>query len=175
MNEFRVIVTGSRKWPSQDLVWEALGMVCCERLPDGGTLTVVHGACPTGADYFAHTWFDLPTEPEYVTVEEPHPADWDACSVDCAHAPHRNRSGRMYCPVAGHRRNRHMVWLGADLVLAFPLPGPRTRSRGTWDCVKRAQAAGIPVEVQSLDFQPRFTFDQVAEALGAVDEAVGEL
>jgi hypothetical protein len=34
-----------------------------------------------------------------------------------------------------------MVDLGADLCLAFPMP----RSRGTWDCVRRAKKAGIVV------------------------------
>ena len=169
MSEFRVIVTGSRTWPSENIVWEALAFALCENLPDGGTVTVVHGACPTGADHFAHTWFTLPVDAEYVTVEEPHPADWANCAPECRH-PKSHRRGRVYCPAAGHRRNAEMVALGADLVLAFPLPGPRTRSRGTWDCVKRARAAGIPVEVQALEFQPRFAFDQIAEALGAVDD-----
>lgn len=171
MNEFRVIVTGSRNWASEDLVWEALAFVCAEHLPDGGTLTVVHGACPTGADYFAHTWFGLPNDPEYVEVEEPHPADWfRACDANCYHRPRPD--GR--CAMAGHIRNQEMVDLGADLVLAFPLPGPRTRSRGTWDCVKRAEAAGIPVERHSVDFQPRLSFDELADVVAAVDEAVRE-
>ena len=32
---------------------------------------------------------------------------------------------------------------GADRVYAFPMKG----SRGTWDCVRRAEKAGIPVTV----------------------------
>jgi hypothetical protein len=57
---------------------------------------------------------------------EAHPADWD-------------RHG----PPAGGRRNQLMVDLGADVCLAFPGP----TSTGTWDCVRRARAAGIPVVV----------------------------
>ena len=43
---------------------------------------------------------------------------------------------------AGPIRNQWMVNAGADVCLAFPLAG----SVGTWDCVRRARAAGIPVE-----------------------------
>ena len=48
-----------------------------------------------------------------------------------------------YGQAAGGIRNQEMVNLGRYLVcLAFPLAG----SVGTWDCVRRARAAGIPVE-----------------------------
>lgn len=57
---------------------------------------------------------------------ERHPADWTA-------------HGR----AAGIIRNAEMVALGAGECLAFPGPA----SRGTWDCVDRAYAAGIFVEV----------------------------
>lgn len=163
--QFRILVTGSRKWPSENIVWEAIAFALCENLPDGGAVTLVHGACPTGADHFAHTWFGLPLDGDFTAVEETHPADWDRCVPECRH-PQAWRRGRRYCPAAGHRRNQEMVELGADLVLAFPLPGPRTRSRGTWDCVRRAKAAGIPVEVQALEFTPRLSF-----ADGAVPDA----
>lgn len=174
MNTFRVLVTGSRRWPSQDAVWEALAFVCCENLPDGGTLTVVHGACKTGADAFARSWCAIVDPPTDVTdihvLEEPHPVkNWQHCRPECNHPPKRHRDGTPYCPAAGNYRNADMVALGADLVLAFPLPGPRSRSTGTWDCVKRAEAAGLPVEVQSLDFQPRLEFDAVADAVAAAD------
>lgn len=43
---------------------------------------------------------------------------------------------------AGGIRNQEMVDLGGFVAcLAFPLAG----SKGTWDCVRRAEAAGIPV------------------------------
>jgi hypothetical protein len=44
---------------------------------------------------------------------------------------------------AGNQRNQRMVDLGADVCLAFPLAS----SRGTWDCARRARAAGIHVQV----------------------------
>jgi hypothetical protein len=137
--EFRLLITGSRSWPDQDAVWESIAMAIAENLPDGGTVTVVHGGCPTGADHFAHTWFSLPIcDPEYQAVEEVHPADW-------------NRHGK----AAGPRRNAEMITLGADLVLAFPLPGDRSLSRGTWHCVDAARKAGLRVEVVAPVGQPR--------------------
>jgi hypothetical protein len=153
MTDMRVIVTGSREWPSRAAVWEALAGVLNENVEDGETITVVHGAA-RGADRFAAEWCHLPDEPGYhvTVVEEPHPADW-----------------ARYGKAAGPMRNREMVDLGADLVLAFPLPGPRERSRGTWDCVEAAEAHGIPVEVKELEFQPQFSFEDVAEAREAVE------
>jgi len=41
-----------------------------------------------------------------------------------------------------------MVDAGADIAYAFPIEG----SKGTWDLVKRAQKAGIPVQVYGEDF-----------------------
>src|SRR3990167_3968368 len=43
---------------------------------------------------------------------------------------------------AGSIRNQQMLDTGIDLVLAFPGPD----SRGTWDMVRRAERAGVPVE-----------------------------
>lgn len=42
---------------------------------------------------------------------------------------------------AGPIRNQEMIGLAPDVVVAFPLPG----SKGTWDAVRRARKAGIPV------------------------------
>jgi hypothetical protein len=49
---------------------------------------------------------------------------------------------------AGPERNQEMVDAGADIVYAFPVEG----SRGTWDLVKRARKAGLPVQVYGEDF-----------------------
>lgn len=176
MSDFRVIVTGSRSFPCEDDVWEALAMAIAEHCDPGDTFTVVHGACPTGADAASSSWFALPDGGSGVTlVEEPHPAHWEAnCLPDCTHRPRRNRAGRLYCPAAGMRRNAEMVALGADLVLAFPLEGPRNRSRGTYDCIARATAARIPVEIQTPSMMPRFTAADLAEAMDAVAEAVAD-
>lgn len=128
MTNFRAIVTGSRIYPNEADVWDALSMVVAERLGPGDTLTVVHGDCPTGADRFAHNWCaaqDAMTYTSYRVVEERYPADWD-------------RHGK----AAGPIRNQEMVDLGADLVLAFVF-GP---SRGTHHCIAAAERAGIPIE-----------------------------
>lgn len=53
--------------------------------------------------------------------------------------PYKKELGK----AGGPARNQDMVDSGADLCLAFP----DDRSIGTWDCVQRAKAAGIPVEV----------------------------
>lgn len=130
MTDVRVIVTGSRDWPDPKAVWLALAEFA--NTLSQGTLTVVHGDCPTGADRAAARWCRLPVNgPRTVAVvEEPHPADW-----------------AQYGRAAGPIRNREMVDAGADLVLAFPLPGPKSLSKGTWDCIGAAEAHGIPVRV----------------------------
>lgn len=43
---------------------------------------------------------------------------------------------------AGGIRNQVMVNRGADVCVGAPVPG---RSKGTYDCMRRARAAGIPV------------------------------
>lgn len=115
----RILVTGSRNWTDRDAVFNALTDVLTE-CGHPADAVVVHGACPTGADRMAdEIWSGFLGYPV-----ERHPADW-------------SRFGRG----AGPRRNQEMVDLGADLCLAFLVPG----SRGTADCVTRAERAGIPV------------------------------
>lgn len=50
-------------------------------------------------------------------------------------------------PKAGPERNQRMVDAGADVCLAFP----RVASKGTWDCVRRARAAGIKVLIYTSE------------------------
>lgn len=119
----RVLVTGSRQHADRDGVRAALNVVLSQ-MPLHEKLVVVHGACPTGADRWADEWARTHTGCHDVTAER-HPADW--------------RMGKQ----AGHWRNAHMVNLGADLVLAFYQPG--AANKGTADCVRRAEEAGIPV------------------------------
>lgn len=116
----RILVTGSRQWP-----WERYAVIAralFDEHEDGAVL--VTGGCPTGADDLALAIWRANAGP--TCTSEIHPADWD-------------RYGRS----AGPRRNQAMVDLGADVCLAFVLPG----SRGTWDCVRKAKAAGIPTKV----------------------------
>lgn len=115
----RILVTGSRNWADRDVVFETLMDVLAER-GHPADMVLVHGACPTGADKMAdEIWCGF-----LGYRVERHPAEW-------------SQFGR----AAGPRRNQEMVDAGADLCVAFLMPG----SRGTADCVKRAEAAGIPV------------------------------
>lgn len=115
----RVLVTGSRDLETSQPVDEAL-WAQARLVGDLGKLTVVHGDCPTGADYFARQF--CTRHPE--VTEERYPALWGK-----------------YGKAAGMIRNGTMCNLGADVCLAFVRPG----SKGTVDCVQRAKVAGIPV------------------------------
>jgi hypothetical protein len=114
----RILVTGSRDWADRLAVRSAL----YDLFEEHGTILVVHGDCPTGADLFASEW--VGDNWQLGVREEKHPADW-------------RRHGR----AAGPIRNRKMVAAGADLCLAFPLGA----SPGTRGCMAAARAAGIPV------------------------------
>jgi YspA, cpYpsA-related SLOG family len=126
----RILVTGSRDWPYPEAVYRELSQASLNARVAGEIVTIVDGACPTGADSHAHKW----TELVYATEvnSERHPADWNA-------------EGR----AAGPLRNQRMVALGADLCIAFRLNG----SRGTTDCIQRAKAAGIPCRVIDLTIE----------------------
>lgn len=87
-------------------------------------LTVVHGACPKGADFLASLVVQECASEGRQMAEEAHPADWDTYGI-----------------TAGFRRNAEMVELGADVCLAF-FAGP---SKGTKHCSNLAKKAGIEV------------------------------
>ena len=149
----RIIETGSRLWVDRQTLREALFAVAREA---GGLhrVLLVHGDCPAtdsktpGADQLAAKW--AADNHGHGVRTEPHPANWDSCTWSCPRS-HRIRKkpgdtvhpGLLddYCPGAGPRRNAEMVNLGAFRLLAFPLPS----SRGTWNAVGLARAAGIVV------------------------------
>ena len=118
----RILITGSRDWKGVADIVNAIWEYAMNPNSDviAGTV-IVHGDCPTGADNIA----DHMANELGITVER-HPANW-----------------ALYGKSAGPLRNQEMVDLGADICLAFPLP----ESRGTWDCIRRARAAGIPVMI----------------------------
>jgi hypothetical protein len=117
----RILITGSREWSNRDLIREALMTHAGEDATEHPENTVlIHGANPRGAD----TLGAQEAEKLGYTIEA-YPADW--------------RRGK----VAGNLRNQDMVDTGADVCLAFPT----SSSRGTWDCVRRAKAAGIEVVI----------------------------
>ncbi|NEA52379.1 SLOG family protein [Streptomyces sp. SID10815] len=124
MTPFRVLVTGSRDWPTPSVVWAALNDLLLDTLPTGRRLLVVHGDCPRGADAHAAQWAGVAGQLADTVAVEPHPADW-----------------RQYGKAAGYRRNAEMVQLGADVCLAFIKDG----SRGASHTAQLAETAGIPV------------------------------
>jgi hypothetical protein len=105
----RVLVCGGRDFDDIALVYECL----TELRPS----VVIHGGCPTGADFFADSWARANAE---ISVFY---ADW-------------TRHGK----AAGPLRNQRMIDEGKpDAVLAFD------GGRGTADMVRRARAAGLQI------------------------------
>lgn len=119
----RVLVCGGRDYPDRHAVWRELDRLCeaDDAHPLGKVaLTIIHGACRTGADRWADEWAVI----NWSKFEE-FPADWD-------------RYGR----AAGPIRNQRMLDQGKpDLVLAFP------GGAGTRDMIARALRAGVRVEL----------------------------
>jgi hypothetical protein len=122
---FRVLVTGWRNWPHLFRFVIDLELSKVTHHYPAASYVVVHGQCPHGGvDKYADAW----AQSVKMATPEPHPADW---------ASHGKGAGMI--------RNGEMVAAGADLCLAFPGPG----SRGTWDCMRRAVEAGIPLRTVS--------------------------
>jgi len=119
MRPRRVLVTGSREWTDERTINEALAEAW-RALGSRADTVLVQGECHLGgADGIAKRIWEgrgLPVEG--------HPAEFGP-------------DGH----VLGPKRNKHMVDLGADLCLAFPLAS----SRGTRNCMRLAREAGIPV------------------------------
>lgn len=74
MKPYRVLVTGSRDWPTPSVVWAALNDVRTETLLAGRSLIVVHGACLAGADLHAAQWADVAGQFSRQVTAEDHPA-----------------------------------------------------------------------------------------------------
>lgn len=139
---YRILVTGSREFDAAPLLAYRLGLAVGYGLTRGLEVTVMHGGCRTGADKLADA---IARAHEGITVD-PHPVlRWAApCRAECKPGHRKTRrDGSDYCPVAGNYRNQEMVDTGPDLVLAFFKRG--AANSGTSDCVRRAEAARIPV------------------------------
>lgn len=124
----RVLVTGSRDWEGIQkefqiqMILDTL-LAFCTMI--GTKLTIIHGACPSGADAAADRWARR-RDSEGVSVQV-YPADWET-----------------YGKAAGPRRNEVMVrGSRADLCLAFLRGG----STGTLHTVGLAREAGIPTYI----------------------------
>lgn len=117
----RILITGSRDWTDKDAVIDAIMDLNNWYPIDWDEVVIVHGDCPTGADKIADDWAKA------TGIEtDPHPANWE-----------------LFGKAAGPKRNKEMVDLGADIVLAFP----KGKSAGTRGCIKLAQEAGLPVKI----------------------------
>lgn len=119
----RVLVCGGRDYQDRDSVFRELNKLCgtiSDEYPMGTIqLTIIHGACRTGADCWADEWAVV----NWAQLIE-FPAEW-----------------RIHGKAAGPIRNQRMLDEGKpDLVIAFP------GGRGTADMVRRAKAAGIRVD-----------------------------
>lgn len=116
-NALRVLITGSRYYDNRSQMESALN-IHTMHIPRLRKVTVVHGGAP-GADTLAGEIA------KYLGMQvEVHPAEWGK-----------------YGKAAGPIRNKHMVDLGADICLAFPVGD----SHGTRGCMSLAEEAGIPV------------------------------
>ncbi len=134
MAGFRVLVTAGRNRRDERTVWDDLTAL----LRDHGKLTVVHGACSTGGDAFAARWCATAYRAGKAVEEVPYPAElfgaWPSC---------------------GPKRNKHMVSLGADEVLAYPDHSDVGRgSPGTYGCIGLAVKRGLSVRIRRLPDDP---------------------
>lgn len=121
MTKPRILVTGSRDWTDREAIEEALFQAWIDLGSNRETI-LVQGECHLGgADIIAKEIWEY----QGMTVEG-HPAEMGP-------------DGH----VLGPKRNAYMVSLGADMCLAFPLPS----SRGTYNCIRLAREAGIPVRI----------------------------
>ncbi|MFD9443454.1 DUF2493 domain-containing protein [Streptomyces sp. NPDC060001] len=145
-----IALTGSRAWPDPKLLEDTLLYVWHDALQIGYTSIELMQGCADGADTIGGLW----ARRNGIPVRE-RPADWDGpCGPDCQPGHRRrNRRGSEFCPLAGHRRNQQMVDEHPLLFVAAPVrctaakcrPLPPHDSHGTADCIRRAEAAGIPV------------------------------
>lgn len=140
-DSYRVLVTGSRDWKNRTLINLVLDGAFVEAANARRIVTLVEGACPTGADDMAYAWALWMRSRDLPVRFERHPA---------RNHPTEDFGPWPYC---GPRRNQHMVNLGADVCQAFigPCTSPRCRipgvhpSHGATGCALLAEQAGIPV------------------------------
>lgn len=133
----RVLVCGGRDYDRFAHVYDVLTEVQDEKGPFEVVIAGRHpGEEPNGTDYWAESWSFMERIPFYGF-----PARWG----DLRHADaviRKRRNGTQYDANAGPRRNARMIAEGKpDLVIAFP------GGKGTADMIRKARAAGIPVEI----------------------------
>ncbi len=128
----RLLICGSRKWKARNPIYVVLFGIeeICEY-----DVTLIHGACPTGADDIASDWGDTHLPPE---KHLKFPAHWEhgnACEFEC---------DEVCGKAAGHIRNKKMLDVAKpDLVYAFA--DDLSVSPGTKGMIELAKKAGVPV------------------------------
>ncbi|ABE67714.1 hypothetical protein Wildcat_134 [Mycobacterium phage Wildcat] len=135
----RVLISGSRNWPSFRMVQNILNDAYW-RAEEAGDLPlrVRHGNAP-GADTCAAAWVRMAQRADWDVYNESFPAEWQ--HEGCTH-PKGVRNGDWYCKAAGPLRNQRMLDHPGRIDEAHFFPAED--SRGTWDMWDRAEAAGIP-------------------------------
>lgn len=125
MNELRILVTGDRYWNQPFIIKRELENVAYMRMPPYDVIKVIQGGA-NGADALARK---IAEEQGWqsITVE----AEWDK-----------------YGLAAGPIRNQRMIdEYKPDICLAFHTD--LSKSKGTLDCIKRANRVGIPIHLFS--------------------------
>lgn len=122
----KILVTGSRDWPH-----DKMGIIL-DAIKASGATILVHGAARGVDSMAAHAGRLLNLD------VRPYPAEWTVDGV--------------YNPGAGPQRNQRMLDEEhrpdepIERVLAFP----RGESRGTYDMIRRCEAAGLRVTTHWL-------------------------
>jgi hypothetical protein len=126
----KVLVTGSRDWTNMAAIEREL-----RKLPPGST--IIHGACPTGADMMA----DKVAMKLGFKIRR-YPADWNDPTLPNPKAAGSIRNAKMI-------REEHPDQEGEPIAFSLAFTLDLNRSRGTKDCALRARKAGIRVDVIS--------------------------
>lgn len=126
----RIIVCGGRHFSDRQAVFRVLDHIHTYR----GIAEVIQGECPTGADKWARVWaknYGIPCPDDFI-------ARWWDFNLPGAIVRTR-ANGEKYVANAGPIRNRQMLELKPDGVVAMP------GGRGTADMCNAAREAGVPV------------------------------
>jgi hypothetical protein len=128
----RALICGGRDYTDRRRIHEALDDIHAA----SPISCVIHGDA-LGADRLAAEWAEIHGIPT-----DPHPADWDNLDAPGAIIRLNPKTGRFYNKAAGAQRNRKMVELKPDLVIAFP---GNVGTNGPNGCPALALRVGIAV------------------------------
>lgn len=122
MNEFRVIIAGSRKYNDYETLRNKCNHILSQKMADTNVKIIVLSGGASGADALGERYAK-----EYGLQIERHPADWD-----------------IYGRAAGPIRNAEMADC-ADALIAFPKKGET--NKGTHNMINMAKEQGLMVRV----------------------------